>query len=70
VASSKGENPAYLDLLARAYGAAGDFKLAIETEKQALILVPLGTSSDLRRELETNLAAFRKGVRYPLEVGR
>lgn len=70
VASSKGQNAAFLDLLARAYGAAGDFRLAIKTEKQALVLVPLEKSSDLRRELETNLTALSKGVRYPAEVER
>jgi hypothetical protein len=70
VGSSKGENAAYLDLLGRAYAAAGDFRHAIETEQRALSLVPAEKSSDLMSELETNLAAFRRGLHYPPEAGR
>ena len=70
VGSSKGENATYLDLLGRAYAATGDLEQAIETEQKALSLLPAEKSSDFRRELEANLAAFRRGLHYPPEAGR
>jgi tetratricopeptide (TPR) repeat protein len=59
VARTKGGDASVLDLLARAYAGSGDYQRAEETERRALALLPAGTRSDLRAELESNLAAFQ-----------
>jgi non-specific serine/threonine protein kinase/serine/threonine-protein kinase len=58
VETDGGTDPASLDTLARAYFAAGDVERAIATERKAIDLLPAG-ASDLRKELESNLARFR-----------
>ena len=52
--------PAYLDTLAAAYAETGKFQQAVETQREALALVPEG-NADLAAELETHLAAFEAG---------
>lgn len=59
---SQGQDPGRLDLLARAYAGTGKFARAVEIETQAVSMLPSNGSSDLRKELETNLANFRSGL--------
>jgi non-specific serine/threonine protein kinase/serine/threonine-protein kinase len=58
VATTKESHPGLLDVLARAYSLAGDQVRAVETERKAIALLPAGPS-DLRKELEENLARFQ-----------
>ncbi len=51
------ENPGYLDTLSLAYHLTGDTAKAIETQKQAIALLPEGDSA-LRKSLEEALAKF------------
>ncbi len=57
-------DPRALDTLARAYEAGGKLDRALETEQKALSLLPPprpgAAASDLRKELEANLARFRQ----------
>ena len=57
-------DPRVLDTLARAYEAGGKLDRAVEVVEKALGLLPPpgpgGSSSDLRKELEANLARFRQ----------
>lgn len=59
VERTKGQDAAVLDLLARALAGSGELERAEDTERKALSLLPPGTNSDLRAELEANLIAFR-----------
>jgi serine/threonine protein kinase len=59
VSITNGSDPAMLDLLARAQAANNDHVAAIETEEKALALLPAGIQSDLRGEMQSNLARFR-----------
>src|SRR5262249_54899875 len=59
VAITNGTDPAMLDLLARALAANQNLTEAIATEEKALALLPAGTQSDLRSEIEGNLKRFR-----------
>jgi serine/threonine protein kinase/tetratricopeptide (TPR) repeat protein len=63
-----GSDPALLDILARAYYGNGDAARAVETERQALSLVPQplpgGAVSSLRKEFEANLARFQDGLAH------
>jgi tetratricopeptide (TPR) repeat protein len=54
-----GQDPRMIDLLARATAALGSPSRAVEYEVRALQLLPADTPSDLKHELETNLADFR-----------
>ena len=67
VALTNGTDPRTLDMLALAYHGAGDTALAITAEEHALALVPPArageAASDLRKDLEANLALFRKAMR-------
>jgi tetratricopeptide (TPR) repeat protein len=56
--------PIFLDTLAVAYAAAGDFRKAIETEKKALELCQLPTQKKVREQLEERLALFKAGKPY------
>jgi non-specific serine/threonine protein kinase/serine/threonine-protein kinase len=61
VRMTNGSDPAVLDALARAYDGVGDKVRAVETERKALALLPPGgpgVKSQLRQELEANLARF------------
>jgi non-specific serine/threonine protein kinase/serine/threonine-protein kinase len=64
VEMTQGSDPRVLDTLARALEAGGKPERAFETEQKAVSLLPPpgpgGSVSDLRRELETNLARFRQ----------
>jgi len=64
VEMTQGSDPRVLDTLARAYQLAGKLEQAVATEEKALALLPprpaSGAISDLRRELEENLARFRQ----------
>ena len=62
VAISKASDPGILDTLARAQAANRDFAGAAETERKALALLPAGSQSDLRKELEDNLTRFRRSA--------
>ena len=55
---TQGSDPGLLDTLARAFEATGKLGQAVETEQKALALLPAGVS-DLRKELEANLARFK-----------
>jgi len=59
VEMTQGSDPGLLDTLARAYEAGGKLAQAVETEQKALALLPPGVS-DLRKELEANLARFKE----------
>lgn len=59
---SKESNPGILDTLARAQAKTGDLVHAVETEQKALALLPAGSQSDLRTEIEKNLAEFRRSA--------
>jgi eukaryotic-like serine/threonine-protein kinase len=59
VAITNASDPAMLDTLARAQAANNDPAGATETEHKALALVSSG-QSDLRKELEDNLARFER----------
>ena len=59
VQKTGGKNPAYLDLLARAFDSGGDERQAVDTESKAIALLPPGSASGLRTELEENLTQFR-----------
>jgi serine/threonine protein kinase/tetratricopeptide (TPR) repeat protein len=61
VQSTAGKDPNTLDLLARAFAGGGDYSRAVDTEAKALSLLPSGSASDLRTELEKNLSSFRVG---------
>lgn len=52
--------PAYLDTLAAAYAETGKFQQAVETQREALALVP-ENQEELVAELETHLQAFESG---------
>jgi non-specific serine/threonine protein kinase/serine/threonine-protein kinase len=65
VNTTKSEDPRTLDLLARAQAATGSLARAVETETRAVKLLPPASDSDMRTELESNLAAFRSGIAYP-----
>ena len=54
-------NPRYVDTLALAYHLTGDTPKAIETQKQAIALVPQ-ESSALRQSLEAALAEFEAAL--------
>ncbi len=64
VAMSCRQDPAEMDILARAYYQNGDFKEAMETEASALGLLPRlaagGKPSELRAALQTNLRDFQR----------
>jgi len=70
VAMTRGNSAQMLDLLALAYAGLGDFQKAIETESKVLELLPAEPKTDLRKEFETNLAAFRSGVARPSTPNR
>jgi serine/threonine protein kinase len=57
----------YLDILARAYFASGDVRLAIETEEKALNSLPSAglkqSVSPIRKTIETQLAKFKAARR-------
>lgn len=59
VALTKDESPEMLDLLARAQSASGSPRLAVQTEEKALSVISKDGASELRSELEKNLAGFR-----------
>jgi hypothetical protein len=58
VETTRGKDPYALDLLAQADYATGNAAHAVETETRALSLVPPDSVSELRKELEANLAKF------------
>ncbi|MDZ4799253.1 MAG: protein kinase [Bryobacteraceae bacterium] len=53
-------DPARLDVLARAYAATGQTARALETDLEALRLLPPGTASELRADLERQIRDFRQ----------
>ncbi|MFU8816921.1 MAG: hypothetical protein ACNA7W_16355 [Pseudomonadales bacterium] len=59
-AVSHSRTPAYLDTLAAAYAETGKFDKAVETQREALALVPEDDQA-LAEELETHLQAFEAG---------
>ena len=64
VEMTQGSDPGLLDTLARAFEAGGKLAQAVETEQKALALLPPGVS-DLRKELEANLARFKEKLARP-----
>jgi tetratricopeptide (TPR) repeat protein len=62
VKMTRGEDPRMLDLLARGQAATGSPARALETEIRALALLPGETASDLQKEIESNLVAFRSAA--------
>lgn len=59
VEMTQGKDPRVLDLLARSQAGLGDFTSAVETETRAIGLLPQAGSSDLRAELDANLAEWK-----------
>jgi non-specific serine/threonine protein kinase/serine/threonine-protein kinase len=58
----RGEEPANLNLLALAYAKTGRPAEAVAIEERALELIPSDAGSNLRKELEENLASFRSAA--------
>jgi len=58
------QKPDFLDTLAVAYAAKGDFGKAIETLEKALTLCRSGQQESLKKELESRLALFKAGKPY------
>lgn len=63
VASSKRQNPFFLDTLAWAYFRTGNAPKAVETERDALRLLPPDAKGGLHDELAHGLESFLAGVR-------
>lgn len=61
VASTHRKNPICLDTLAWAYYRNGKAPVAVETEREALTLLPKGASGGLHDELERDLKTFLAG---------
>jgi tetratricopeptide (TPR) repeat protein len=60
---TNGRNPQILDTLAWAYYRGGQIETAVETEREALALLPPGSgglSTGLRQTIEASLAEFQK----------
>ena len=66
VEMTKGNDPDYLDSLAAAYFKTGEAAKAVDTEQQALLLLPPATpqtaGSSARKQYEANLAKFKKAL--------
>jgi tetratricopeptide (TPR) repeat protein len=58
------QRPDFLDTLAVAYAAKGDFGKAVQTTEQALALCRSAQQEQLRKELESRLLLFRAGKPY------
>ncbi|MBN1391982.1 MAG: tetratricopeptide repeat protein [Sedimentisphaerales bacterium] len=58
------EKPKFLDTLAVAYAAAGDFNKAIETAEKAVQLCKSPQEDVLKQEIENRLALYRAGKPY------
>ena len=63
VSSSKRQNPFFLDTLAWAYFRTGNAPKAVETEREALRLVPADAKGGLHDELARGLDSFLAGAR-------
>jgi predicted Zn-dependent protease len=61
VASTKRENPFFLDTLAWAYFRTGNAPGAVETERDALRLLPADAKGGLHDELAQGLETFLRG---------
>ena len=59
VEMTKGKDAYTLDLLAQAKDVTGDILGAVQTEKRALELVPANSNSELKAQLDKNLAGFQ-----------
>ena len=57
-------DPGYLDTMAVAYAAAGDFSKAIEITEKALELYRSSNQEMLKKELESRLALYKAGKPY------
>jgi tetratricopeptide (TPR) repeat protein len=58
------KKPEFLDTLAAAYAAAGDFGKAVETVERALTLCQSPEQKSLREEIENRLALYKAGEPY------
>jgi len=58
------KQPGFLDTLAAAYAAAGNFPEAVNTANQALALARGAGKTDLAREIEKRLKLYRQGRIY------
>lgn len=58
------QKPDFLDTLAVAYAAKGDFDKAVETLEKALALCRSSQQESLKKELESRLALFKAGKPY------
>jgi tetratricopeptide (TPR) repeat protein len=61
---SDNQRPDFLDTLAVAYAAKGDFGKAVQTTEQALALCRSAQQEQLRKELESRLLLFKAGKPY------
>jgi non-specific serine/threonine protein kinase/serine/threonine-protein kinase len=61
----RADEPANLNLLALAYAKTGEPAKAVELEQRALRLIPADSQSELRKELERNLAGFQLAAGKP-----
>ncbi|MGD0088596.1 MAG: hypothetical protein ABSE73_01625 [Planctomycetota bacterium] len=59
---SKQGDPAILDTLALAYARNGKFREAVDTQQQAVALLPPNMNSKQRKEYEDHLREFRNGL--------
>jgi eukaryotic-like serine/threonine-protein kinase len=63
VSSTKRRNPFFLDTLAWAYFRTGNSSKAVETEREALGLIPADAKGGLHDELTRGLSSFLAGAR-------
>jgi cytochrome c-type biogenesis protein CcmH/NrfG len=61
--------PVFLDTLAAAYAAAGDFSKAVETARQALTLATAAQKPDLVREIQERLQLYERNQPF-VEMGK
>jgi len=62
VSSTNRKNPFFLDTLAWSYFRNGDVAMAVETEREALRLVPVDAQGGLHDELDRGLKTFLEGA--------
>jgi tetratricopeptide (TPR) repeat protein len=58
------KKPEFLDTLAAAYAAAGDFRKAVETAEKALELCQSSEQNTLKKEIENRLVLYKAGKPY------
>ncbi len=58
------KRPEFLDTLAAAYAAVGDFKKAIEITEKAIVLCQTSERQSLKKEIQNRMALYKAGKPY------